>query len=156
MYSNFYSKDPDLALTEEEYKKIKTVAYEYAKKSRWNKIFLLAPHGVFIDNHIRYMNHSDIKKRKALFDILVESIKEVGDWDKVTILNGNYFENFIRDIEENHNHSLYLEIFEKNKDNLDNEALFYRNRIITYRDLFDTKIMGVLMPRPSEEAAEND
>lgn len=95
MYSNFYSKDPDLALTEEEYKKIKTVAYEYAKKSRWNKIFLLAPHGVFVDNHIRYMNHSDIKKRKALFDILVESIKEVGDWDKVTILNGNYYENFI-------------------------------------------------------------
>jgi hypothetical protein len=41
------------------------------------------------------MAHSGMKERQELFNILVENIKRTGDWDKVTILTGNYYENFM-------------------------------------------------------------
>ena len=83
------------------------MADELSRKSRWDKIFLIAPHGVFVDDHTRFMNHAELKERKELFEILVNEIKKSGDWGKVTILNGNYYENFIavvnyvKEIEEN-------------------------------------------------------
>ena len=96
MYSQYYSKDPSCILKEEEYnEKIKPVAYEYAKKSRWDKIFCVVPHGVFVDDHSRFMAHSGIKERQELFDILKQSLIDVGDWDKVTILDGDYYQNFM-------------------------------------------------------------
>ena len=108
MYSQYYSKDKDFALSEEEYnEKIKPVAYEYAKKSRWDKIFLVVPHGIFVDDHTRFMAHSGIKERQDLFEILKKSLIDVGDWEKVTILDGDYYENFmtvvnyVKEIEKN-------------------------------------------------------
>lgn len=108
MYSQYYSKDASCVLTEEEYEtKIKPVAYEYARKSRWDKIFLVVPHGAFVDDHSRFMAHSGMKERQELFEILKQSLIDVGDWDKVTILAGNYYENFmtivnyVREIERN-------------------------------------------------------
>lgn len=95
MYAEYYAKDEDFALTQEEFEKVAMVADELAKKSRWDKIFLIAPHGVFVDDHTRYMGHGGMNERNELFDILCEGIKRVGDWDKVVILNGNYYENFI-------------------------------------------------------------
>jgi NadR type nicotinamide-nucleotide adenylyltransferase len=107
MYSQYYAKDSSCVLTEEEYNtKIKPVAYEYAKKSKWDKIFCIVPHGVFVDDHERFMAHSGIKERQELFEILKQSLIDVGDWDKVTILDGNYYENFmavvnyVREVEE--------------------------------------------------------
>lgn len=108
MYSQYYSKDPSCILTEEEYEtKIKPVAYEYARKSRWDKIFCVVPHGTFVDDHERFMAHSGMKERQELFEILKQSLIDVGDWDKVTILDGNYYENFmtvvnyVKEIEKN-------------------------------------------------------
>lgn len=95
MYAEYYSRDPDFALTPEEFEKVAIVADELASKSRWDKIFLIAPHGVFVDDHSRYMGHSSMDERQKLFDILCEDIKRTGDWDKVTILTGNYYENFV-------------------------------------------------------------
>ena len=96
MYAQYYSKDKDCILTEEEYNtKIKPVAYEYARKSRWDKIFCVVPHGVFVDDHSRFMNHSGMKERQELFEILKQSLIDIGDWDKVVILDGNYYENFM-------------------------------------------------------------
>ena len=95
MYAEYYANDEDFALTQEEFEKVAVVADELARKSRWDKIFLIAPHGVFVDDHTRYMGHSGMNERKELFDILCEDIKRVGDWDKVTILSGNYYENFM-------------------------------------------------------------
>lgn len=96
MYSQYYSKDPSCILIEEEYEtKIKPVAYEYARKSRWDKIFCVVPHGTFVDDHERFMAHSGMKERQELFEILKQSLIDVGDWDKVTILDGNYYENFM-------------------------------------------------------------
>lgn len=94
MYAEYYAKDESCALTLEEYQKIAVTADEITRKCKWDKIFLVAPHGVFIDDHTRFMKHSGMEERLELFDLLVKNIKESGNWDKVTVLNGNYFENF--------------------------------------------------------------
>lgn len=95
MYAEMYAKDDKFAITQEEFNKVAVVADELTRKSRWDKIFLIAPHGVFVDDHSRYMGHSDIEERKKLFDILCEAVKRTGNWDKVTILDGTYYENFM-------------------------------------------------------------
>ena len=96
MYSQYYSKDDSCALTEKDYiEKIKPVAYEYAKKSRWDKIFCVVPHGIFVDDHSRFMAHSGMKERQELFEILKQSLIDVGYWDKVVILDGDYYQNFM-------------------------------------------------------------
>lgn len=95
MYAEYYAKDETCALTLEEYEKIAVTADEITRKCKWDKIFLIAPHGIFVDDHTRFMKHSGMEERKELFDILVRNIKESGNWDKVTILTGNYYENFI-------------------------------------------------------------
>ena len=95
MYAEYYAKDPSCALTQEEFEKIAVMADELTRKSRWDKIFLVAPHGVFVDDHERYMAHSGMKERQELFEILCNNIKASGNWDKVVILNGDYYENFM-------------------------------------------------------------
>ena len=95
MYAEYYAKDSSCALTQEEFEKIAVMADELTRKSRWDKIFLVAPHGVFVDDHERFMAHSGMKERKELFEILCNNIKASGNWDKVVILNGNYYENFM-------------------------------------------------------------
>ena len=95
MYAEYYAKDPTCALTEEEFKQVANMADAITAKCRWDKIFLIAPHGVFVDDHERYMAHSGMKERMELYEILVKNLKESGNWDKVVILNGDYFENFM-------------------------------------------------------------
>lgn len=103
MYAEYYSKDPLLDLTEEEFKEISVAADFITKKCYWDKIYLLCPYNIFEDDHTRYMGCSDIKERKEMFDILCNNIKNSGNWEKVTILNGGYFENFktiVSDVKE--------------------------------------------------------
>ena len=96
MYAQFYAQDESCAFTQKEYDTIvKPLAYHYAQKSRWNKIFMIVPHGVFVDDHSRFMKHANMESRQALINIMKESLIDVGDWDKVVILNGNYYENFM-------------------------------------------------------------
>ena len=95
MYAEYYAKDFTCALTEEEFKQVANMADAITAKCRWDKIFLIAPHGVFVDDHERYMAHSGMKERMELYDILVKNLKESGNWDKVVILNGDYYENFM-------------------------------------------------------------
>lgn len=96
MYAEAYADDSDLALTDDEFKKIAMVADELTGKCKWDKIFLLAPKGIFVDDHVRYMAHSDMEQRKKMYDILCDNIKASGNWDKTVVLEGsNYYENFI-------------------------------------------------------------
>jgi nicotinamide riboside kinase len=79
------------------------MADEYARKSRWDKIYLLCPKGTFVDDHSRFMIHSGMEERQELFEILCENIKRTGNWDKVTILDGGYWKNFeriVKDVKE--------------------------------------------------------
>lgn len=95
MYAEYYAKDSVCNMTQEEFDKVAIMADEFTKKCRWDKIFLVAPHGVFVDDHVRYMAHSGMKERRELFEILCNNIKNSGNWDKVTVLSGNYYENFM-------------------------------------------------------------
>ena len=95
MYAEYYAKDPTCALTEEEFKQVANMADAITAKCRWDKIFLIAPHGVFVDDHERYMAHSGMKERMELYEILIKNLEESGNWDKVVVLNGNYYENFM-------------------------------------------------------------
>lgn len=96
MYAEYYAKDDSCALTEEEFEKIAVLADELTRKSRWDKIFVLAPNGIFVDDHERFMAHSGMKERKELFDILMQNIERSGNMDKVTVLTGGeYYKNFI-------------------------------------------------------------
>lgn len=96
MYAKYYAADPTCKLTEAEYEQLAVTAQAYIDKLKWDKIFLLAPKGMFVDDHTRFMNHSGMKERKELFEILCELIKKNGLWDKVTILDGGaYYQNFL-------------------------------------------------------------
>jgi nicotinamide riboside kinase len=95
MYAEYYAQDDTCALTPAEFEEIAVMADGLTRKCRWDKIFLVAPHGVFVDDHTRYMAHSGMTERKELFDILCKNIKDSGNWDKVVLLTGNYYENFI-------------------------------------------------------------
>lgn len=95
MYAEAYADDKNLALSDDEFKKVAMVADEFTKKCRWDKIFLLAPKNNFVDDNVRYMGHSDIEQRKKMYNILCKNIKESGNWDKVVILEGgDYYKNF--------------------------------------------------------------
>ena len=96
MYAEYYHRDPELDLTEEEFKEIAVAADAITKKCRWDKIYVLAPHGTFVDDHTRYMEFSGMEERYELFEILCRNLEESGNWDKVVILNGGYYENFKR------------------------------------------------------------
>ena len=94
MYAEYYSKDKRFNLTSEEFDTIATMADQLAKKSRWDKIFIIAPHGMFVDDHVRFMEHSDIDTRKNMFAILYRNIYELYGCDKIQVLDGTYWENF--------------------------------------------------------------
>ena len=100
MYAEYYCKDPELELTESEFEEIAVAADAITKKCRWDKIYLLCPHGVFVDDHTRYMAFSGEDERRELFEILCNNIKASGNWDKVTILDGGYWNNFKKIVEE--------------------------------------------------------
>lgn len=94
MYAEYYSKDDSCIITPEDFKKVAVVADEITRKSKWDKIFVLCPHGEFVDDHSRFMAHSGMSERWELFDILCKNLRESGNWDKVTVLDGGYWNNF--------------------------------------------------------------
>ena len=96
MYAEYYSKDDNCILTPSEYERVASTADELTKKCRWDKIFLIGPKNIFHDDHERYMAHADLVIRNDLYEILCKNIKEAGYWDKVEILDGDFYENFTK------------------------------------------------------------
>ena len=96
MYAEHYANDDSCALTKEEFAKIAVMADELTRKSKWDKIFLVAPKGVFVDDHTRFMKHANMEERAKLYDILCNNLKRCHLWDKVTVLDGGeYYKNFL-------------------------------------------------------------
>lgn len=95
MYAQYYAQDSRFNISEKDIKNVKWKADEISASYNWNKIFLITPHGKFVDDGTRAMEHSDMESRQEIFDLLCSYIKESGNWDKVVILNGTYYENFI-------------------------------------------------------------
>ena len=103
MYAEYYAKDDSCAITQEEFEKVAVMADEITRKCKWDRIYLLCPHGTFVDDHERFMAHSGMKEREELFEILCNNIKASGNWDKVVVLDGGYWNNFkriVKDVKE--------------------------------------------------------
>lgn len=97
MYAKYYAADPEMALTQEEYEKvIEPAADAFAMKSKWDKVFIVVPHGTFVDDHTRYMKHGSMEARTELVNILLAEIEKAGLREKAEILDGGYLENFKR------------------------------------------------------------
>ena len=94
MYAKAYVDDPAIDLTEEDYKTLETLAWNIKRGIQWDKIFLLPPKNVFVDDGCRYMKQSTMDERTKNYNILVQLLKDFGWWDKVEVINGNFLENF--------------------------------------------------------------
>lgn len=96
MYAEKYSEESNCALTKEEYENsVAPLADSLAKKSRWDKIFCLYPGNVFVDDHTRFMQHSDLSEREELLNKLVNFLKQHNLLSKTVFLPGGcYWENF--------------------------------------------------------------
>lgn len=95
MYAEYYMQDENCKMTESDFEVVSQVADTLSKKCRWDKIFILPPHGKFVDDHSRYMEHSGDKERNDLYGLLVLTIVNLDLGKKVEILNGDYYENFL-------------------------------------------------------------
>ena len=94
MYAKAYVEDNNIDLTEEDYNTLEQLAWNIKRGIQWDKIFLLPPKNTFVDDGCRYMEQSSIEERTKNYNRLVELLKDFGWWDKVEIIDGNFFENF--------------------------------------------------------------
>ena len=93
MYAHAYSEREGFGINPAEYKVLKDVAREYAKTTKWNKIFLLAPHEKpIVDDGERYMPDSDYGIRCKFFEDMKSLFDEFGY--EYEVLDGNYYENW--------------------------------------------------------------
>ena len=94
MYAKAYVEDNNIDLTEEDYNTLEQLAWNIKRGIQWDKIFLLPPKNNFVDDGCRYMEQASMEERIKNYNRLVELLKEFGWWDKVEIIDGNFFENF--------------------------------------------------------------
>ena len=94
MYAKAYVEDNNIDLTEDDYKTLEQLAWNIKRGIQWDKIFLLPPKNNFVDDGTRYMEQSSIEERTKNYNRLVELLKDFGWWDKVEVIDGNFFENF--------------------------------------------------------------
>ncbi len=97
MYAKAYVDDPKIPVSKDDYDNvILPLAKSLKQYVKYSKIFLLPPKNAFVDDGIRYMEQSSIEDRKNNYEILCDLIREFGfQEDMVTVLNGNYYENFL-------------------------------------------------------------
>lgn len=92
MYAQYYVYDENFKL--DNVSSIVALAVKLSSLCQWDKIFLIKPHGIFVDDNSRYMGHSELDTRQRLFDILYDNLKGCNLLDKVVLLDGDYYENF--------------------------------------------------------------
>ena len=96
MYAKSYSTIPEFTFSEDDYIRLKEY-YEknFHNKNKWDKIFIIVPHGKFVDDGVRYMGHSSLRERFNHFSTLLDLLLEYDMIEEIELLYGNYYENFI-------------------------------------------------------------
>ena len=94
MYAQAYVEDPNIDLTADDYNTLEQLAWNIKRGIQWDKIFLLPPKNTFVNDGCRYMEQSSMEERTKNYNRLVGLLKKFGWWDKVEIIDGNFFENF--------------------------------------------------------------
>lgn len=94
MYAYYYKSRSSFAINDEDYEVLYQMTKAYRKTTKWDKIFLIAPHEKpIVDDGERYMPDSDYKIRCEFFDFLKRTYDEFNY--EYEILNGNYYENYL-------------------------------------------------------------
>lgn len=96
MYAKSYADDANIDMTQADYESLYALAQGLKNEIVWNKIFLLPPKNDYVDDGCRYMNQSSMDERNKNFKILLDLLEEFGWRDRVEVLNGGYWENFLR------------------------------------------------------------
>lgn len=96
MYAEHYANDPDCAMDWYSFDDaVFRAAYQIANSTKWDKVYVLAPNGEFVDDHVRFMKHSNMDDRKYMFHKLWATLKAFGLSDKLELLaGGDYKGNF--------------------------------------------------------------
>lgn len=95
MYAKAYTEIPGMKITKEEYEKVLyPLAKSLGKVTRWDKIFLIKPHGKFVNDGLRYMEQSSIEERMGNYKILVELLENFGLLRITKELEGTYLEQY--------------------------------------------------------------
>lgn len=94
MYAKQYADEPTFDLDQDDYNALYTLAKQQSKYIKWNKIFVLAPNGKFVDDGTRYMGHSGMDSRNKLFNILISLLDDFGY--EYEILKEGYYGNYLR------------------------------------------------------------
>ena len=94
MYAQAYVEDPNIDLTADDYNTLEQLAWNIKRGIQWDKIFLLPPKNTFVNDGCRYMEQSSMEERTKNYNRLVGLLKKFGWWDKVEIIDGDFFENF--------------------------------------------------------------
>lgn len=97
MYALAYVKDPNIALTQDDYDDVlRPLAWSLRKSVRWERIFVMVPGGEYVDDGLRYMGQSSMDERMSNHNLLMSLLREFGLDDRVTYLQGGaYYENYI-------------------------------------------------------------
>lgn len=95
MYQRYYAKDSVFPNTMEEFNRCKIISDNLIKNTKWDKIFLLEPKGVFVDDGTRYMRHGEMNIRNEMFTDLIKDMTSFGLEDKISILDYGYKDNFL-------------------------------------------------------------
>ena len=95
MYAKHYADRRECALTSWDYDVyIDNLALYMASQFKWEKIFVLPPHGNFVDDHTRYMEDASLKQRERLYLRMCDTIAALQLDDIVQELDGDYIDNF--------------------------------------------------------------
>ena len=98
MYASAYMHDENMNFNSTDMHNLIRMAMTLDKGTpyKWDKIFLLTPKNNFVDNGTRYMKQSSMEEREKNLGNLIMWLKTFRLWDKVELLNGNYYENFVK------------------------------------------------------------
>lgn len=96
MYAFKYAEDRDCAMKGLDYAKVVSPLSNYiTRTTKWDKIFFLTPGNDFVDDHSRFMKHSEMAERETMFNWLKGEVRRFGLEDKTTYLpGGDYLGNF--------------------------------------------------------------
>ena len=99
-YAELYAKDTDCKVSEEELDEIIAIAEGITARCKWDKIYVLAPHGKFVDDNVRLMKYSGLDERWRFFGILSKNLVEASLEHKAVVLEGGYWDNFKRIVDD--------------------------------------------------------
>lgn len=94
MYAYYYAQRDDFSINQSDYDFLFEMAEKYRNTTKWDKIFLLAPHNNgIVDDGERYMPDGEYEIRCDFF----ETLKRLYDYFKYEyeILNGTYYDNYL-------------------------------------------------------------